>query len=146
MHGASGADCGLCSAVLASVAAGMMACIRSAQHRAALVNGDSALCCAEQQVREVLAEVSELKATGAATAEVVGTHGPRAAWLLAFYRRCLAVSGRIDLDDLVPLAASLLHDHPAAKATVSGCAFRPTSRSQVPALKLCALVASTAMD
>lgn len=87
-----------------------------------LVHGESSTCCAEQQVREALAVVAELKAAGAATAEVVGRHGPRAAWLLAFYRRCLAAAGRVDLDDLVPLAAALLHDHPAVKAAVSGCA------------------------
>lgn len=77
---------------------------------------------AEQRVRDALAEISEMKA-GAMTVEAAArAHGARAAFLLAFYGRCLAASGRLDLDDLVPLAASLLHDHPAVKKAISECA------------------------
>lgn len=77
---------------------------------------------AEQQTREVLAEISAIKAGGTATAHVLRCRGPRAAFLHAFYCASLAVGGRVDLDDLVPLAAQLLHRNPAVKAAMSECA------------------------
>eukprot|EP00892_Ulva_mutabilis_P007928 jgi/Ulvmu1/5507/UM023_0043.1 len=74
---------------------------------------------AKQQARDVLAEISSIKASGAAAADVLRSRGARAAGLHGFYCACLAAAGRVDLDDLVPLAARLLRGNPAVTATVS---------------------------
>lgn len=80
--------------------------------------------------------VSEVKAGGVAGAAAVRAHGARAAFLHAFCCRCLAAAGRLDLDDLVPLAAALLRGHPAVKAAVSECA-PPTSTVHACNVRCC---------
>lgn len=88
--------------------------------------------CAAHLITALSSDIARLKGDCHSIEGVCKTAGVRTGFCYAFYQRCLELTGRVDMDDMVPKAAALLENDSHAHAQTLQCAARAPAYTHAP--------------